>query len=527
MHEPAAATTAPPALAGVPDDLASAFWRYDRALLENDLDTLDELFVRADDTVRIDASGSLVGWEAIAAFRRARPARATRVVTAVHATRLDPDRFVLTADTSTADRGPGAQSQVWQLTREGWKVRAAHVSATAAPVDPATWRVRAHPLSAPVSTGPLDGETVAVKDLFAVAGHRTGGGVPLALAGSPIADRHADAVQALLGAGASVIGITQCDEFAFGLEGTNPHSGTSRNARAGDRMPGGSSSGCASAVAAGEATIGLASDTAGSVRVPASYQGLWGLRATHGLVSVGGMLALAPSFDAVGWLARSPWLIERILDVHGVPEGPGTTSPPLVFDPRLARCASESTRAAFETSISGLSPEPVSIAGTPEEFERWYGAFRARQAFEAWVERGPWITAHPGALSASVEARFRVGASIDSERAARALAIVVEARARIADALAERVLVLPTAHDVAPLIGRSDTVHRDETLRLGALAAIGGLPAVSAPLLSVDAMPVGITFFAASGNDRAALAAARGLGAELRAEEEATHAAAA
>jgi amidase len=94
------------------------------------------------------------------------------------------------------------------------------------------------------------------------------------------------------------------DELAFSLNGENAHYGTPVNVAAPGRIPGGSSSGSAAAVAAKQADIGLGSDTGGSVRVPASYCGLWGIRPTHGRISLESAAPLAPSFDTVGWFAR-------------------------------------------------------------------------------------------------------------------------------------------------------------------------------------------------------------------------------
>ena len=136
------------------------------------------------------------------------------------------------------------------------------------------WRVTGSPLVAgrrPANgTRPLDGETVAVKDLFAVAGQPIGAGVPAYLAEATVQPVSAPAVQALLDAGADVVGIAQTDEFAYSIAGANPHYGTPPNPAVPGGLPGGSSSGPASAVALGQASIGLATDTAGSVRVPAS-----------------------------------------------------------------------------------------------------------------------------------------------------------------------------------------------------------------------------------------------------------------
>ena len=162
------------------------------------------------------------------------------------------------------------------------------------------------------SSGPLAGLSVAVKDMYDIAGERTGGGSPDWLAIQRPARKNAAAVRRLLDAGATVIGKTICDEFFYSLTGTNAHYGTPANTRARGRLPGGSSSGSAAASAANVCDIGLGSDTGGSVRVPASFCGVYGIRTTHGRVDPAGAMVMAPSFDTIGWMASSPGVFRRV-----------------------------------------------------------------------------------------------------------------------------------------------------------------------------------------------------------------------
>ncbi|MDP6620082.1 MAG: amidase family protein, partial [Nitrospinota bacterium] len=159
--------------------------------------------------------------------------------------------------------------------------------------------------------GPLAGLRFAVKDLYDVEGHVTGRGNPDWLATHGPAESTAPAVARLVEAGATMIGKTITDELAFSLFGENFHYGTPVNTRAPDRVPGGSSSGSASAVAGGLVDFAVGSDTGGSVRVPASFCGILGIRPTHGRISLEGCMPLAPSLDTVGWFANDPELLER------------------------------------------------------------------------------------------------------------------------------------------------------------------------------------------------------------------------
>src|SRR5206468_1051711 len=172
-----------------------------------------------------------------------------------------------------------------------------------------------HDLASPLTgsgKGPLAGLTAAVKDMYAIAGERTGGGNPDWLARQQPAASHAASITKILDAGATIIGKTICDEFFFSVAGVNAHYGTPPNPRAPGRIPGGSSSGSAAATAAGTCDFALGSDTGGSVRIPASLCGLYGIRTTHGRIDTKGVMDMAPSFDTVGWLAATAGVFRKV-----------------------------------------------------------------------------------------------------------------------------------------------------------------------------------------------------------------------
>ena len=156
------------------------------------------------------------------------------------------------------------------------------------------------------ATGLLAGLTVVVKDMYDIVGSRTGGGSPEWLAEQKPATRNATVVEQILAAGAIITGKTICDEFFYSVTGVNAHYGTPRNLRAPGRLPGGSSSGSAAACGANACDFAIGSDTGGSVRIPASFNGLYGLRPTHGRIDLAGAMAMAPSFDVGGWFANAP-----------------------------------------------------------------------------------------------------------------------------------------------------------------------------------------------------------------------------
>lgn len=490
--------------------LMQAFWRYESALMANDVAELDTLFDDDELTIRADHAAVLLGYEAIAAFRAARSQGAPpRTITAVHVRDIADDTALILAETCRPNGAQGLQTQVWRHTPSGWKVTFAHVSA-GPPRDTTVWRKVGEPLAAATGEGPLAGLTVAVKDLFAIAGESIGGGTPTYLRQAPVATDHASAVTSLLRAGAAVTGLAHTDELAYSLGGVNPHYGTPPNPTAPERIPGGSSSGPAVAVSSGEVDLGLGTDTAGSIRVPASYQGIWGFRPTHGIIDTTGVLPLAPSFDTVGVLAR---------DVDTLTSGVQALIPPVaaesaeitevVVDPELIGYADPEVAQSFWRAIRTISRSiPVNYRDiTAGRLDDWFHAFRTVQAREAWSVHGSFLTRHPDAVAADVAERFRTASAITSAEADEARSVVGSARDTLARALtATSVLLLPSTSGPAPL--RSDGSAeraRAATLHLTCLASLSGRPALSAPCLSADRAPVGLCAVGAPGEDRSLL----------------------
>ncbi|MHC5705141.1 amidase [Streptomyces tirandamycinicus] len=379
--------------------------------------------------------------------------------------------------------------------------------------DTAVWRERGDPLVAGAGTGRLRGLRLAVKDIHAIAGYRIGAGNPARLAEAEPRPRHSWAVAALLDAGADVEGIAQTDEFAYSLNGTNAHYGTPPNPAAPGRVPGGSSSGPASAVALGEADVGLGSDTAGSIRVPASYCGLYGLRPTHGLVPVTGMLPLAPSFDTVAWLARDPGPLARVGDVLLPEAGAAEAVPPfhtaLVADDLVALAEPEVRDAFAEAAAdlaarTGLRIEHVpSVGGDPAALG---AAFATAQGAEVWECDGAWVRAHPGALGPGIAARFTRASEVTAERRAAAEEVVHHAGRAARSALPDdTVLLLPATGGPAPTTDETaerKAALRDAAFRLTCLASSAGLPCLVLPRIRVGGLPVGLAVIGGHATDR-------------------------
>ena len=255
----------------------------------------------------------------------------------------------------------------------------------------------------PLGSGRLSGLSFAVKDLFDVAGSITTYGNPDWASTHVAASATAPVVTALLQAGARLVGKTKTVELAYGLTGENVWQGTPLNPRAPGRLPGGSSCGSAAAVAAGLVDFALGSDTGGSVRIPASYCGLFGIRPSHGAVSLAGACPLAPSFDTCGWFTRSAALLAGVGEVL-LPGGRQAVDGPLLrveeawvnAQPAVA----EALRPAWRR-LEQLRGRAIGIRLAPEGIDSIFDHFRTVQAEEAWASLG--------ALGRGDEAALRPG----------------------------------------------------------------------------------------------------------------------
>jgi len=508
LPEPAVpALPTPTSVTGeLPDDLLAAFAGYEEALATNDLAALDAYFAPGEHTLRGDAAGLLVGHDAISGFRGARSGTVARGIRSLHVRVIDARHALIVSVNAPDAGGAGLVTQLWTVSDTGaWQVEVAQVAAPPAALNPTVWRLVGNPLVAAdpapadgTTPGALAGETIAVKDLFDIKGFTVGAGNPAYLREARPAIETAPAVAALLGAGASVRGIAQTDEFAYSIAGDNEHYGTPPNVRVPGGLPGGSSSGPAAAVALGQASIGLATDTAGSIRVPASYQGLWGLRSTHGAVDRAGLLPLAPSFDTVGWLSRRPGVLRAAAAASLDPSLQVPVPARFAVSAALVFAAAEGVQAAFVDGVDRLTragridaPDLVDVGDLAEAL----GIFRAVQAAEAWRANGDWVTAHPGALGAAVAGRFAAAARVGAAAEAEARTELAAARARLDAALDGRILLLPSASSTAPArnAGPAEVdATRTATLSMTSLAGIGGYPALSVPLFEIDGAPLGL-----------------------------------
>ena len=370
---------------------------------------------------------------------------------------------------------------------------------------------------------PLSGLRLAVKDLFHMAGLPTSAGNPTWLATHPIPTKTASSVSALLNQGAIFSGKTITDELAYSLNGQNIHYGTPSNPVTPNRLPGGSSSGSAVAVAADLAEIGLGTDTGGSIRVPASYNGLFGLRPTHGVIPVDNMVALAPSFDTVGWLTRDLDTLAKTASVLLKSKPPKKFNNILIAKNLIDQVEHvKEINAQLQTwrDQGRLTKESSIVIDT----KAWKTSetFRTLQGAEIWHEHSKWIKSlenlegvdASAVFAPDIQSRFDWSKSISAADVATAQ----QQRQRFVDWLEQEiegaVLIIPTTPGLAPLFDAAEeelAAYRNQLMDITAIAGLAGLPQLHLPVCHLDGAPCGLSLVGAKGTDLALIEFAKTL----------------
>ena len=359
------------------------------------------------------------------------------------------------------------------------------------------------------STGPLTGLCFGVKDLFDVAGYPTGGGQPFVLAMSGIKTKTAPTVQKLLDAGARFVGKTVTDELAFSMNGNNAHFGAPINGAAHDRISGGSSSGSASAVSNNLCDFALGTDTGGSVRAPANHCGLFGIRPTHGRISLAGALDLAPSFDTCGYFARDVSTFARVSNVLL-----GEDTAPLPAKIRLLRPLD--IWAMLNADVIAAQAEPLArvqaaLGSTVDtnvildDVDTLFWRFRHIQGREAWRVNGPLIERFCPPLGPGVAERFAWSKTVTDEQFAQGIAYRERFKNHLVELLGnDGVLVMPTMPDIAPLLtdgGEKMESYRNLSLQMLSISGLSGFPQISLPLGQRLGVPLGLSLLGPAGSD--------------------------
>ena len=355
---------------------------------------------------------------------------------------------------------------------------------------------------------PLSDLKYAAKDIFDVAGFVTGGGNPDWKATHPPADQHAWIVETLLNAGATMVGKTHTDELTRGILGENAHYGTPINSRALGRVPGGSSSGSAAAVAGGLVDFALGSDTGGSVRIPASFCGLWGLRPTHDRIPLEGILKQASSYDTIGWFTRDAATYAQVAQVVFQTSIPDTSPTRIIIAQDLFDEADENVSAALlpiAEKIAAMVGSSTTVKLAPNGLAEWSAQQNVLQSKEAWDTVKDWVDQVNPRFSFWVSERYQFAINLTDAQINEAAAVRDSLRIRMDEVFADGgFLCLPTAVVPAPLRGLPASAKKDVQSRLSRLTCIAGTtgrPQLSMPLGEVNGMPVGISIMGDRGSD--------------------------
>lgn len=361
-------------------------------------------------------------------------------------------------------------------------------------------------------SGSLAGLRLGVKDLFHIAGLPTAAGNPDWLASHPLPEQTSPVVMQLLNAGAELIGKTQTDELAYSLNGLNIHYGAPINPRSPERLPGGSSSGSAVAVAAGDIDIGLGTDTGGSIRVPASYNGLFGIRTSHGLISAEQLVPLAPLFDTVGWLARDAKTLAQVGEVllpDNLPRQFERRSLCIALLLPLQNGALWTPAHQAWVTQQPLLQQCKSIALNSDWLIRASQCFRTLQGRSIWQTHGDWIATHKPTFAPDIHARFQWCATLTAADQVAAEAERERLQMDICSWFDDvDVILLPTTPGAAPLLGADASwmdTYRSQLMGLTAPAGLAGLPQIHLPVLSDQGAPCGLSLLGKHGSDKALL----------------------
>jgi amidase len=363
--------------------------------------------------------------------------------------------------------------------------------------------------------GPLAGLTMSVKDLFDIAGRATGAGNPDWRSSHAVPLQHAELVQTLLNAGARFVGKTITEELAYSLVGENAHYGTPVNPHNPDCIPGGSSSGAASAAAAGLSDFSIGTDTAGSIRLPASFCGLWGFRPSHGVLSSQGVVPLSPSFDTPGWMSKSLDHFSRVGAVLLPPDqneaefgGLKLALPEDIW--RLVHPCFESVLKPFIDRIAGFFHGTVKDSLSQGRLIEWQDAFRLVQGHEAWSLHGAWIRSQKPELGPGIKERFDWASTIQDEQAHVARTDMMRNAEVVNHYLDDAIICMPTVSYLAPQKGHASSAEdRTHALSLLCIASMAGLPQITMPLAVLDGKAVGLSLVSRRLSDRQLLSMAR------------------
>ncbi|MGG4467463.1 amidase [Paenibacillus alvei] len=361
----------------------------------------------------------------------------------------------------------------------------------------------------PLNTGELSGLSFAVKDVFAIKGHQSTAGNPDWLKTHPAAASTAFSLSLLLNNGARLEGTTITDELMYSLNGENFYYGTPINPKDPKRIPGGSSCGSAVAVAAELTDFAIGTDTGGSVRIPSSYSGIYGIRPTHNIVDMEGVIPLAKSFDTVGWMARDAETLRKVGNVLIKEEGSREPFTRILMADDAWELIEPNAKEALLTELKKWQTASLTHSQTVlanEGLADWAETFRMLQGREIWEEHGKWIEKYKPSFGPGIAERFQWASTL----AEADMSPFIKKRRMIQENMEkllkdDGLLIIPTSPGKAPLLNLSVEeleLRRSRTFQLCCIAGLTGFPQVNIPLAEVDGVPVGVSVIAGKGQDK-------------------------
>ncbi|RHW41001.1 amidase [Neobacillus notoginsengisoli] len=356
--------------------------------------------------------------------------------------------------------------------------------------------------------GPLKGLVFGVKDVLKIKGSTWGNGHPEWLRTSDPDDFTSSAITKLLEAGADLVGKTVCDELCYSISGENWNYGSPVNPHDPRRLTGGSSSGSASATAGGLVDFALGSDCLGSVRVPASYNGVLGIRPTYKRVPTDGEAPYCESMDVLGFVANTPDTFKTVAREMLGNDKENVQFKKLLIAEDCFNAVNQDVADALNPAIKHIgnaltSVEKVTVS--PEGLDKWVEIFRIIQGYEVWQSYGGWVRKYRPRLSRGPKERLEWASTITLQEYREAYA----QRQGIIDRVNELItpdtlLCLPTAASVAPLKSAPlDEINatRLQSTYLLCISPLTGTPQITLPMVKQHDVPLGISLIGAQGTD--------------------------
>ena len=346
--------------------------------------------------------------------------------------------------------------------------------------------------------GLLSNLKFVLKDMCDVKNLKTSCGNPDFFKKCDFANDHAPFLKDLLNEGSVLKGITVCDEFFYSLIGENGHYGTPINLNAPSCVPGGSSSGSAAALTNDLYDFSIGSDTGGSVRIPASFCGLIGMRPTHNRINTKGVYPMAPSFDTVGWFANSVGIFQKVGEVllDKMDKSDINFRQFVIAEDLLELCdaaVQENFNNYIKNNLPGIDKNRLSNISKDIIADN----FRVLQGNEVKINIIPWIEKNKPKISPEIKSRIDMASKITDIEVSKALTFRENLIDEIKKSLPEgTIAVFPTAPFSAPKSGQDDEslgFYRKRLMQLTSIAGMTSRPQISIPKLKDKTGPVGIS----------------------------------